>query len=218
VEHVDYRAQSRRRLYVQSFIWLVVIITIFGGLKYPLLGFVVAGVMMMGVIGALIKGRYVCGWLCPRGALFDRVLRPISAKRSIPRWVRDYRLRWGAFTVLMGFMAFQISRSPGDAHHWGQVFVRICIITTGIGVLLAVFLHPRTWCAFCPMGTLQSAIGGQRAPLYVEDGCKGCRTCEKACPMNLQIVANTKDGRLNSPDCLKCPECQLACPNQILHF
>jgi len=52
VEHVDYRAQSRRCLLVQPFVWLIVIITIFGGLRYPLLGFVVAAVMTMGIIGA----------------------------------------------------------------------------------------------------------------------------------------------------------------------
>ena len=218
MEHVDYRAQSRRRLFVQSFVWLIVIITILGGVRYPLLGFVVAAVMMIGLIGALIKGRYVCGWLCPRGALFDRILKPISLGRGIPQWLRDYRFRWAVFASLMGVVAFQVSHSPGDAYHWGQVFVRVCIITTGIGVLLALVLHPRAWCAFCPMGTLQSAVGGRRAPLYVEDGCKGCRTCEQACPMNLQIVGNTTSGRLDSRDCLKCPECQLACPKKILHF
>jgi len=36
--------------------------------------------------------------------------------------------------------------------------------------------------------------------------------------MNLQIVGNTTSGRLDSRDCLKCPECQLACPKKILHF
>ena len=52
MEHVDYRAQSRRRLFAQSFVWLIVIVTTFGGLRYLLLGFVVAAVMAMGIIGA----------------------------------------------------------------------------------------------------------------------------------------------------------------------
>jgi ferredoxin-type protein NapH len=218
MERADYREQSRRRLIIQSAIWIVVVITIVGGLRYPHLGFVVAAVMMMGMIGAFARGRYVCGWLCPRGALFDRILKPVSRRRRIPGWLRDYRFRWTAFAGLMGFMVFQISRNPGDAGHWGAVFVRICLITTSIGLLLALAFHPRTWCSFCPMGTMQSAIGGSKAPLLMEEGCRGCRTCEKACPMNLTIVDNMKDGRLDSKDCLKCPECQLACPRQILHF
>ena len=52
MEHADYQAQSRRRLLVQSLVWVIVIITIFGGLRYPPLGFVVAAVMTMGIIGA----------------------------------------------------------------------------------------------------------------------------------------------------------------------
>ncbi|UCH33814.1 MAG: 4Fe-4S binding protein [Armatimonadota bacterium] len=218
MEHADYEARSRRRLIVQSLIWVVVVITIFGGLRYPLLGFVVAGVMLMGFVGALVKGRYVCGWLCPRGALFDRVIKHVSRRSAIPRWLRSPWFRWPVFGALMGFMVYRISLNPADAYHWGRVFVSICIITTGIGIVLALAFHPRTWCAFCPMGTLQSAVGGGKAPLYVEEGCKGCRTCERACPMNLRIVGNTKDGRLDSADCLKCPECQLACPAKVLHF
>jgi heterodisulfide reductase subunit A-like polyferredoxin len=69
------------------------------------------------------------------------------------------------------------------------------------------------------MGTLQSAAGGHRAQLYMEPGCKRCRVCEKACPMDLKIVDNTRpDGRVNLRDCLKCPECQSACPKGLLHF
>jgi len=215
---INHWAHSRRRRLAQSFMWVVTPIAIFGGVRYPLLGFVVPAVMLMGAIGALFKGRYVCGWLCPRGAFFDRIVRPVSPRRAIPRWLRDHRLRGAVFAGLMGLMAFQISRNPGDVHHWGAVFVRICAITTGLGVALALAYHPRTWCAFCPMGTMQSAIGGGKAPLLVEEGCKGCRTCEKACPINLQIVGHVKDGRLDSGDCLKCPECQLACPRKILHF
>jgi polyferredoxin len=118
----------------------------------------------------------------------------------------------------MGLMTWQISQNPGDVYHWGRVFVRICIITTAIGVLLALVVNPRTWCSFCPMGTRQSAVGGSRAQLKVDDGCVECRACERACPMNLAIVGQATGGRLDLPDCLKCAECQVACPKRLLHF
>jgi polyferredoxin len=209
-------AVLRRR--IQLTLWIIVVITIVGGLFYPLLGFIVPIVMLTGIIGGIFKGRYVCGWLCPRGAFLDRILRPISPKHEIPAYLRGRVFRWVILALLMGFMAWQISLDPGDIHHWGRVFVRICIITTGIGVVLALFVHPRTWCSFCPMGTLQSAVGGSRAPLKIEQGCIECRACERACPMNLQIVGKAENGELRLPDCLKCTECQLACPKKILHF
>jgi NAD-dependent dihydropyrimidine dehydrogenase PreA subunit len=69
------------------------------------------------------------------------------------------------------------------------------------------------------MGTMQGAIGDQRSYLQLDEGCKGCRTCERACPMNLRIIPEKREpGPLALADCLKCPECQTACPKGMLHF
>jgi polyferredoxin len=203
---------------LQSFLWLVVAVTIIGGYWFPLLGFTVPVVMLAGVVGGFVRGRYVCGWLCPRGAFFDRIMKPVSPSRAIPAWLRSPALRWPVFGAMMGFMVFQIMQNPGDLYHWGTVFWRICLITTGLGVVLALVVHPRGWCAFCPMGTMQEAIGGRKAPLYLAQGCKGCRSCERACPMGLSIIGERASGPLSVRDCVKCPECQVACPQGILRL
>ncbi|MBN1593763.1 MAG: 4Fe-4S binding protein [Candidatus Coatesbacteria bacterium] len=208
--------RSRTRRILQSSLWIIVVVVIGLGWRYPLLGYAVPIVMLIGVVGGFIRGRYVCGWLCPRGAFFDRVMTHISPKKKIPEWLRKPVFRWIVFCLLMGFMVWQISINPGSFRHWGTVFFRMCVITTGIGVILAIFIHPRTWCAFCPIGTLQSSVGGHKHKLQIEDGCTNCRVCEKACPKNLKIPSNMKDGEFQSKDCLKCPECQLACPLGLL--
>jgi len=209
---------SKLRKKMQLVLWLIVPITILGGLKYPLLGFIVPVVMLTGIIGAIIKkSRYVCGWLCPRGSFFDRVANLVSPHKNIPQWFRNPIFRWSVFAIMISFMVFQIAQNPDDIYHWGQVFVRICIITTGIGIILAVLLHQRAWCSFCPMGTLQAQFSEPEKRLTMGSDCKMCRTCEKSCPINLKIVNNTdEDGRLMSKDCLSCPECQISCPKKIL--
>jgi len=212
----SWRCHVALRRRIQLTVWILVIIVIAGGIFWPLLGFVVPVVMLAGIIGGILKGRYVCGWLCPRGAFLDRIVKPVSASRRIPLWLRKPAFRWAIFALLMAFMAWQISSNPADIYHWGRVFVRICIITTAIGVILAIIFHPRTWCSFCPMGTLQSALGGSRAPLRIAEGCVECRACERACPMNLEIVGKDREGKLELPDCLNCGECVVACPKRVL--
>ncbi len=202
---------ARRRL-TQWLLAPVVVLTIALGWRYPVLGFTVPIVMLLGIIGGLFSGRYVCGHLCPRGAFFDRYWGWSARRRSIPSWMRGMALRWGLFAALMGFMIFNISRDPGHWRHWGHVFWLMCVVTTGLGLLLVLFVHPRGWCAVCPMGTLQNFLGGGRAPIPMDAArCKLCRKCERACPMNIQITKHRERGFIADRDCLKCRECIAAC-------
>ncbi len=203
---------SRRRIVQWVLLW-VVVATVLLGWKYPLLGFSVPAVMLTGVAVSLRRGRYVCGNLCPRGAFFDRVIGPVSRGRGIPPFFRNVRFRVILLALLIGFMVYRISLNPGDIRHWGHVFWLMCVITTGIGVLLGVFLHRRAWCAFCPMGSAQNFIGGGKRPLLIDGAsCIGCVRCEKACPLDLKILRHKDGGVMGERDCLRCSECVPACP------
>jgi len=208
----------RRRVF-QWCLVLVAVVTVGLGWKYPLLGFVVPAVMLAGFVGGMIRGRYVCGNLCPRGSLFDRLISPISRKRAIPTFLRNMRFRWVLFAALMGFMVFRVSRNPTDVRHWGYTFWLMCTITTGIGVSLGVLYHPRIWCAFCPMGTVQNALGGGKRQIEMDsDACIECGLCERVCPLGLAIVKHKEDGRLQDRDCARCSECVASCPKGALSW
>jgi len=211
-------AAARRRR-VQWLLVPVVVVTIGLGWRYPWLGFSVPIVMIMGLAGGLVRGRYVCGNLCPRGALWDRVLAPLAPKRAMPGWLRSRPWRWGILAALMGFMAVSLLRNPGDPMHWGRVFWRMCVVTTAVGLALAAAVHPRAWCSFCPMGTLQNALGGRRKQLLIDGGkCRSCALCERACPLSLPIVKHKDEGVVREPDCLRCSECVAVCPVKALSW
>lgn len=206
-------AGVRRRREIQWALLWIVVITISLGWWFPWLGFSVPIVMLTGVVIGLFRGRYVCGNLCPRGSFYDRLMSRLSRKREIPAWLRSMPFRWTLFALLMGFMAFRILQNPLDLMHWGRVFWTMCVVTTAIGIPLAIIYHPRTWCAFCPIGTTQNALGGGRRRLRIDAAsCRACGLCERACPMGLTIVEHRDVGILPHRDCAKCSECVAACP------
>jgi polyferredoxin len=40
----------------------------------------------------------------------------------------------------------------------GMVGVIMCAVTTLVAVILGLLVHQRTWCSFCPMGTVQKNL------------------------------------------------------------
>lgn len=219
---IDKGKPVSRRAAIQWLLVPIVVATLSLGWKYPAIGFVVPFVMLLGIAGGLFNGRYVCGHLCPRGAFFDRVMSKISVRGHIPGFLRNRKFRWGVFAALMAFMVFRLATPPAGEVYWrhmGHVFWFMCLITTGVGVLLGIAIHPRAWCAFCPIGTAASAINGGTRRLEIHPTkCRQCKVCERACPINIPISAYKGNSIVANPDCLKCPVCVAKCPWSALRW
>lgn len=208
---------STRRLYHWLFgLGMVLVIAL--GWKYPLLGLAAPLVMVAGMIVSVFHGRYVCGNLCPRGSFFDTALKLMAPAKKAPPLLRAMPFRWAMVAVLLGVTGWQGSAAPTSIEHWGVVFWRLCFVTTLIGVGLSFAYGTRAWCAFCPMGTLQNAIGGHKRPLQVDAVCLQCRECEQNCPMGLAIAAGRDSGQLQNRDCLRCSTCVSTCRNKALSW
>ena len=186
------------------------------GWKYPLLGFIVPLAMLGGMLGGALRGRYVCGNLCPRGSFFDTFFAKFGPKRAIPVRLFGMPLRWTLMAGLMGFMVFRLAQDPSNLMHWGLVFWQMCLVTTTAALVLGVLFRPRTWCAVCPVGTVGNATGGKKLQLSVAESCRSCSLCEKNCPMGLQIAEFKEAGAMNHPDCLQCSTCVNVCPVSAL--
>ncbi|PLX85910.1 MAG: FeS-binding protein [Desulfuromonas sp.] len=197
---------------------LVMVTVIALGWKYPLLGFAVPAAMATGIVGGLFRGRFVCGNICPRGSFFDTYFNLVGSSKPVPPFLQSMGFRWSALAAMMGFMTWRILQDPGSLSHWGSVFWSICAITTGLGVVLGLAYRPRTWCSFCPVGTMQNALGGHKDPLRIDAGCKSCRICEKNCPMGLSIAEHKEAGQIPHRDCLKCSSCETTCPAGALSW
>ena len=205
--------QSKIRA-ITPYLGMIVLIVSIGGIFYPKLGYILLLVFATLLIIAPFRGRWFCGNLCPRGSFVDFWLAPLSRKLKIPPFLRSMWIRIPIFIALMGFMIYRLLGTQGVVDRIGMVFVTLCIITTSIAILFGVIIAPRTWCTFCPMGTLQRIMGGSKYQLKLDgDLCIDCKRCQKVCPMQLRVFELQ-----DLPDCIKCGRCVDACPKDALIF
>lgn len=186
------------------------------GWRFPLLGFIVPVAMLSGMLGGIIRGRYVCGNLCPRGSFFDTFFAKFGPQRPIPQKLFAMPFRGLILVGLMGFMTFRLAQNPGSIEHWGLVFWQMCLLTTAAAMVLGVLYRPRTWCAICPVGTIGNATGGGTYQLTISEDCRSCNRCVTSCPLGLQIADSKEQGFLRERDCLQCSTCVNVCPTAAL--
>lgn len=188
------------------------------GWRYPVMGFAVPAAMLAGMAGGLFRGRYVCGNICPRGSFYDTVFSFFGGQRPVPPLFLNSTFRWGVMALLMSFMVWRIAQNPGDWQHWGVVFWSMCLVTTAVGIPLGMLYRSRSWCSFCPVGTVAAAVGGQYYQLQISPDCRQCKVCESSCPMGLSIAEHRDESVLPHRDCIKCSSCADSCPTGALSW
>lgn len=207
--------------HIQPYLFWILLLFLIVGIIYPVIGIAALICMLAPVMAAPFKGRYWCGNFCPRGSFYDNVIAKISPKKPIPAVFRSTGFRILMVIFLMSVFGVQMYYAWGDLSAMGAVFVRIILITTIVGVVLGIMYHQRTWCSFCPMGTLASWLSATRKPkpLRVENTCVSCKLCTAACPLQLSPYdAKANMEGFTHGDCLKCSRCIDKCPKKALSF
>lgn len=178
---------------------------------------------------AILFRRSFCGLICPFGAIqefFARIGQKLFKKRFVIPEKIDKPLRYLKYVILFVtvFYAWKTAglwMSPYDpwsayAHIsegfesiWKETSVGFIIL---IITLVGSLLYDRFFCKYlCPMGALY-AIVGKISPYKVErnhDVCVKCGLCNKACPMNIDVM---KSKEVTSLECINCQSCVLSCP------
>lgn len=206
---------------IQSYLFWGLLIFLAVGMVYPAVGLLAIICMLAPVAVAPFKGRYWCGNFCPRGSFYDHVLAKFSPQKPIPAFFRSKGLRIFMIFFIMGVFTIQMYYAWGDAVAMGAVFVRIILATTIVGIVLGIIYHQRTWCSFCPMGSMASYLSAKNkpAPLMVDNSCVGCKLCTSVCPLQLTpYTAKGAQAGFTDSDCLKCSRCVERCPKKSLAF
>lgn len=183
------------------------------------------------MVSALLFRKGFCGWVCPVGAISNRLEklgRRINAAWRLPRWV-DYPLLSAKY-LLLGFFIYMIFwkmdlrqtegfiMSPyniaADAKML-QFFLSPTDTALAIIVALAALsvLIRNFWCRYlCPYGALLGllAVAGPVQMRRDASHCTNCGSCERACPSSVRI---TSYAAIRSCECIGCSQCAAACPD-----
>ena len=158
-------------------------------LRFP---FYVLGLMLL---FGLLFGRTVCGWLCPFGfiqELLYKIPSPKFTKNKATRTLTKLKYIIGLlFVIILPVIFFYVVGVGAPA------FCKyICPIT--------IFLKPASYFAL---------IRVKRD----KDKCINCKKCIKSCPMNVDMLDNSRK-RKNATECILCNNCVRNCPKKALHL
>lgn len=230
-----YIKTNRTFTIIRKYAWIFTALVAIGGLWQPKLGLLVILIMAGLIITSFFTGRYWCGNFCPHGSLFDKIFLPISQNKKIPSFLKSKSMIVGFFIFFMFNFSrkiIKITKLWGTfsfLDKLGLLFVNTYLMVLIVGGLLAIFVNPRTWCQFCPMGSLQKLSHklGKRLGIAKKtekkltisniDKCYNCGKCAKVCPFQLTPYLEWSDiNQFDNINCIKCSTCIENCPAKIL--
>ncbi|MDD2751848.1 MAG: 4Fe-4S binding protein [Candidatus Omnitrophica bacterium] len=216
---IEYTVAQEKRRFRQIVGSVMFILVLAGGWIWPLLGYFVPFCMLIGMGIGIFRGRKWCDWLCPRGSFFDIAIKPFSPKAQAPRVFKNNKFKISVLALMMLILVSNIISRWPNPYLVGKFFIIMLSVTTVIGIILGLIFHQRSWCFFCPVGSLAGWLGGSRKPLkIISELCNECQLCTKACPMQNSPLEQKRQEVLGSKEdaCIKCDLCVRICPSQAL--
>jgi polyferredoxin len=182
------------------------------------------------IVLSLVMRRSFCGQLCAFGGLqefFGKIGKKLFKKRMVIPKKLDKILRYLKFvvlavTVVMAWLTAELWITPYDPFnalgHLADFNALTGAYLVGFIVLLVTLagsvVYDRFFCKYlCPAGALYAAVG-KLSPYAVridKDKCISCGQCNKACPMNVDVMHCKKD-KVTDMECINCNECVNVCP------
>lgn len=170
------------------------------------------------IIGPIIFGRGWCGYACWTGMILDllpyKVPKEKRKKLGFIRYI-TFLLSFVFVAILFIFKFDNLS----NIMFWAFIIGNVIYYITGIS-LAFIFKDNRAFCKYiCPI-TIFLKPASYFALIRVKrdkDKCINCKKCIKSCPMNVDMLDNSRK-RKNATECILCNNCVRNCPKKALHL
>ncbi|MDD2482285.1 MAG: 4Fe-4S binding protein [Lutispora sp.] len=161
---------------------------------------------------SIIGGRFLCGWLCPLGALQDlgawlRIKLNLPILKTINKGHNPLFLKYPILLSLLIISIFGYGAVIAELSPW-RALLNLPRLFSAIlvPIFFASMIIPRFFCRYlCPLGAVQTLFS-TLSPLTIKvsKSCIGCNRCLKNCPMGIKLSA--KEDTI-SPECIRCMNC-----------
>lgn len=181
---------------------------------------------------SLFFGRAYCSWFCP-GCGVQEILSFIIKRKS--KNSTALKIKYFIFVGWIGAIAtgyiMNGFRMVDITYGMTNVTIERKIILTVGAILLIVpltsvfgrFASCKYICWQAPFMIIGTKIRdyfqfrGLRL-IADADNCKNCKVCTTKCPMNLDVMANVKNKKLNHTECIMCGNCIDSCKHKVIKF
>ena len=100
---------------------------------------------------------------------------------------------------------------------WAFIIGNVIYYITGIS-LAFIFKDNRAFCKYiCPITIFLKPASYFALIRVKRDKCINCKKCIKSCPMNVDMLDNSRK-RKNATECILCNNCVRNCPKKALHL
>ena len=170
------------------------------------------------IFGPLFFGRGWCGYACWTAMVLD--LLPFKQPKS-DRINIGY-IRYIVFALSLIFVgALFIFNVPNLEKVMFYAFIIGNVVYYAVGITLAfIFKDNRAFCKYiCPITVFlkpMSYFSLSRVKTD-KDKCISCGKCKKVCPMNVDMIDNSRK-RENGTECILCLKCVEQCPKNAIKF
>ena len=181
---------------------------------------------------SLFFGRAYCAWFCP-GCGVQEILNTFIKKKSSN--TRALYIKYIIFSIwiiaiIAGYLINGFRKADLTFGMTDITVSRKIILTAGAILIIAPltaifgrFASCKYICWQAPFMIIGSKIRDLlRLPglrlKAVPENCKSCDLCKAKCPMNLDVTANVKNGKMIHTECILCGSCIDNCHQDAIKF
>lgn len=170
------------------------------------------------IIGPIIFGRGWCGYACWTGMVLDLLPYKVPKEKRKKLGFIRYITFFLSFIFVAILFIFKFD-NLSNIMFWAFIIGNVIYYITGIS-LAFIFKDNRAFCKYiCPI-TIFLKPASYFSLIRVKrdkDKCINCKKCIKSCPMNVDMLDNSRK-RKNATECILCNTCVRNCPKKALHL